>query len=735
MRCVQRAVFILGWLCAVPGMALTISEKTALLDKSHDKVDLSGLSAFNASMQEVNRTLHSLYERCELLRASGCEDEEVWTELRGQLAQARGQMRTLQELWRAEARDRGEDPEEYALWNHPETTIYSLVSDYGSDDRVYIIPQEIRGMKVSALSKFSVPKEGFQACLEHLLSRLGIGMRQITPWMTELYSMNKYGCGIGGIFSSEHDLELLPSTEFIGYIADSKNMDVRADQKILTRFAHSGSVQIDVFGGKLWLFGPAGEIRELLKIYAFIQSDSIRQEYRVVPLAKIEAAEMIAILKAAFREDIAKDEVDDSSVGLRVVPLHYQGRALFLSGTASLVSQAIDLIKNIEEGIENPTDKTVFWYSVKHSDPKELAELLSQVHTMFFEEGRGGLPSACAGTSEGATSSVKYGNFIADVKTGTLIIVVEKEALPRIKMLLKRLDVPKKMVRLEVLLFERKLSNHCKTGLNLLRLGEEVCKKTASSLSWSTSGILEFLFKGNTGVSVAPSYDLAYQFLMSQEDVRINASPSVVTVNQTPAKIAIVEEMSIAVAKDNEKSKVQYNRAQYGITIKMVPVINIGDEEGKSFISLETDITFDTTGKNSSEHPQVTRRNITNKVRIADGETVIIGGLRCKHASDSQDSIPFLGEIPGVGKLFGMNETADSQTEMFVFITPKILEDPVEKQEKYDEALLSIRPGESEPYLQALRAGEERMKSKPVERLAIEIPAAVHAGGDEYDGR
>ncbi|EPP37196.1 bacterial type II and III secretion system family protein, partial [Chlamydia psittaci 84-8471/1] len=68
-----------------------------------------------------------------------------------------------------------------------------------------------------------------------------------------------------------------------------------------------------------------------------------------------------------------------------------------------------------------------------------------------------------------------------------------------------------------------------------------------------SSGILEFLFKGNTGASLVPGYDLAYQFLMAQEDVRINASPSVVTMNQTPARIAIVEEMSIAVSADKEK--------------------------------------------------------------------------------------------------------------------------------------------------------------------------------------
>ncbi|MFJ1509414.1 secretin N-terminal domain-containing protein [Chlamydia crocodili] len=738
-----------GLACCAPGLALTISEKAASLEKSRDFIDSSpGLASFNADMKECNLQLKNLYEEAAALRASGCEDEARWKELLNKLAEVKKQIKHIENLWSAEIRERGENPDDYALWHHPETTIYNLVSDYGEDNIVYLVPQDIGSIKVSALSKFTVPKEGFEECLTQLLTRLGIGVRQVSPWIKELYTTHKEGCGVAGVFSSRKDLDLLPSTSYIGYVLNSKNIDVRADQHILRKFANLDTTHIDLFGGKLWVFGSVGEISELLKIYDFIQEDSVRQEYRVVPLTKIEASEMISILKAAFREDITK-EGDDENLGLKVVPLQHQGRSLFLSGTATLVHQAIDLIKDLEEGIENPTDKTVFWYSVKHSDPQELAVLLSQVHDVFAGKEGSSLASSETMLREAASTihidtssvgtakegSVKYGNFIADSKTGTLIMVVEKEALPRIKMLLKKLDVPKKMVRIEVLLFERKLSNQRKAGLNLLRLGEEVCKKTSAAVSWTSSGILEFLFKGSTGSSLIPGYDLAYQFLMAQEDIRINASPSVVTMNQTPARIAIVEEMSIAVSADKEKA--QYNRAQYGIMIKMLPVINVGEEDGKSYITLETDITFDTTGKNTNERPDVTRRNITNKVRIPDGETVIIGGLRCKHASDSQDGIPFLGEIPGVGKLFGMNSTSDSQTEMFVFITPKILDNPVEKKERHEEAILSSRPGENAEFRKALFAGEEAAKAahKKLELIsAIELPAS-QLEGLEYDGR
>ncbi|MBQ8498933.1 type II secretion system protein GspD [Chlamydia sp.] len=731
---------------------ITVAEKLASIEgKIEAQAPFAHISSFNAELKEANSLLKSLYDEALSLRIQNETSEEVWSDLRHRLMNAKQRVRALEDLWSSEVREKGGDPEDYALWNHPETTIYNLVSDYGDELSIYIIPQNIGAMRITAMSRLVVPKEGFEECLSLLLSRLGIGVRQVSPWIKELYLANREEAGVVGIFGSRQDLDILPSTARIAFVLSSKNLDVRTDVQALRKFANSDTVLLDFIGGKVWLFGSVCEIAELLKIYEFLQSDNLRQEHRIISLSKIEPSEMLAILKAAFREDLAKEGEESSGSGLKVVPLQNHGRSLFLSGALPIVQKAIDLIRELEAGIENPTDKTVFWYNVKHSDPQELAALLSQVHDIF-SNGAGTTGNSEASSSNSGTSSTnglavhidttlgasvkegsaKYGSFIADSKTGTLIMVIEKEALPKIKMLLKKLDVPKKMVRIEVLLFERKLSSQRKSGLNLLRLSEEVCKQGAHTASWASGGILEFLFKGGAK-GIVPSYDFAYQFLMAQEDVRINASPSVVTMNQTPARIAIVEEMSIAVSSD--KDKAQYNRAQYGIMIKILPVINIGEEEGKSFITLETDITFDSTGKNQADRPDVTRRNITNKVRIQDGETVIIGGLRCNQAMDSRDGIPFLGELPGIGKLFGMDTASDSQTEMFMFITPKILDNPVEEEEKLECAFLASRPGESDEFRRALVAGQQAAKLAMERKESPEGDSSHLQEGVEYNGR
>ena len=126
------------------------------------------------------------------------------------------------------------------------------------------------------------------------------------------------------------------------------------------------------------------------------------------------------------------------------------------------------------------------------------------------------------------------------------------------------------------------------------------------------------------------------------------------------------------------------------------------DEDGAHFITLDTNVTFDTTTSSVDNRPNVNRRHIQNQVRIPNGETLILGGLRRKSTEDHVDKIPFLGDIPGLGKLFSFTTLNDKSTEMFIFITPRIVEDPVSDFEKFKSVDLKRRPGDSPELLKKL---------------------------------
>jgi general secretion pathway protein D len=315
-------------------------------------------------------------------------------------------------------------------------------------------------------------------------------------------------------------------------------------------------------------------------------------------------------------------------------------------------------------------------------------------------------------------------------------MVVRRDALSKIKDLLRKLDVPKKMVQIEVLLFERRLNNQSNFGLNLLKLGKHngVFYESLNSpnprigdrtkkLKFIAPGVLEFFFSGHKS-KYFPSFDIAYNFLMAQDDIQLNAAPSIITVNQTPATISIVEEISInnGAAPINTSSgqiafEQSFSRAQYGTTIVLTPTVHLPDEEvemgqNKGFVTLQTNISFDTITPNSSDRPNVDKRHIENEVRVVDGQTVILGALRRKTKIDSEEKLPLLSEIPGIGKLFGTSKLIDNNTEMIFFITPKIVLDPKEELIQIRTEELKKRAGDIPEFLEKVVQARDKESKK-----------------------
>jgi general secretion pathway protein D len=231
----------------------------------------------------------------------------------------------------------------------------------------------------------------------------------------------------------------------------------------------------------------------------------------------------------------------------------------------------------------------------------------------------------------------------------------------------------------------------------------------------AAKGVLQFFFHG-PGNKYIPHFDIAYNFLMTQEDIQLNAAPSVVTVNQTPATISIVEELSInngAAPIDTNKGiafEKSFTRSQYGITIILTPTIHTVEANEKGLVTLKTNISFDTTKPHPDDRPLVDRRHIENEVRVADGETIILGGLRRKSKQDNEEKIPFFGEIPGFGKLFGSTRLTSHDTEMFFFITPKIVYESKDELIQIRNEELKKRPGDIPEFL--VKVDEARNKER-----------------------
>lgn len=767
----------------------TIAEKKAGL-KSYMRSDLSPemqqlLEEFQDSYLTKQEELENLYKEANVLYTQHAP-EYAYRDLLAQIKSVKEELKQLENNWRQSATDH--PGEAYALWHQPSTTLEQLVIDYGAQDYVYLIPPEIANITVSVNSSIPIPRAAWNEMLELILTQNGVGIKQLNPYLRQLILLSEDRSGLKLITNRRQDLMAFPSNERIAFVLSPEPADVRRSWFFLEKFVNPNSTVLQRIGRDILIVGQVSEIQELLRLYDFVSSNQGDKEYKAVTLSRVDADEMSKILSAIFgglmespslgckdtkgpmkpggNQGFCPPQDNSGDNGLRVIPLSHVARAVFLIGTRQEICKAERIIRDVENQVGEARGKLIYWYTTKHSDPDELADVLEKIYNLMVTSGVEA-EEACAqvnscppvsevGVIEAPPIRRPYDdgyylddrfvvnkpvpptakvvnegreNFIVDPKTSAIVMVVEADILPKLKDLIKKLDVPKKMVQIEVLLFEKNISSHDNLSLNLL-MGDAASNTNLASVLFNNvtlespaAGIFEFLFsrKQHHGT---PAYDLAYRFLISQDDIRINANPSVLALNQTPASIEIAEEISVSTGiyqvettSGDVALKDAFARAQYGIKIEVVPTIHTQDEtsEESDYVTLATDITFQTIRNNFNSRPDVITRHVINEVRIPDGQTVILGGLRQKTSQDHVDSIPFLGELPGIGKLFSSTQMSDESTEMFLFLTPKIVNDPAEDLRRIRRVELCRRPGDIPAFLCRLVAAEEWEKTHVVQ--------------------
>jgi general secretion pathway protein D len=714
--------------------------------------DVEGAVVFNESLSKLKSDLQVKFDQVKRLSESDAREGE-YQGLLSEVRASREKIRALEEQWRKSSVDEiSRNDEPYAMWDVGETTLSQLIMEYGASDFLYVIPQELSGMKISLFSGIPLPHESWSEMIEMILAQNGVGAKRLNPFVKQLYILKLDPSAIEAVVAKESDLQLFANHSRLFYVFSPPPEQLRSIQSFFERFSDPKQTMIQAIGSKVAIVSGRETIEKLIGLYHAVWEQNQGKVVRIVSLLKILPQEAEKILKTVFADTGTKNRPTYYPTGADELSTMVLPQGLVLIGENETVERAQKILNDMEAQLEDPGEKVIYWYTCKHSNPEDIAEVLGQVYDSLMSSGFEKkiemfpppmippppgppmippvppatpenpcpLPYLCPGPGYNpvlpATAPfiqpgvydkdqrVSFGNFIVDNKTTSILMVVRREELPKIKTLLKKLDVPKRMVQLDVLLIEKKFKDNREIGFSLLQLGSNASGKKETSINYSApddrglfrNGLFSFIFSRPSGKF--PAADLKFNFLLAQEDVRIKANPSVLAINQTEAQISIVEEISInngAFPFNSPTGTIiqdSYTRAQYGITINLTPTIHLSDEEGgPGFVSLDTNLEFDTTKIISVDNrPPVTRRSVKNQVRVADGETVILGGLRQQIEEDTREKIPFLGDLPGIGKLFGTARSRDVSTEMFIFITPRIIKDPVEdlrciRQEEYQK--------------------------------------------------
>lgn len=169
--------------------------------------------------------------------------------------------------------------------------------------------------------------------------------------------------------------------------------------------------------------------------------------------------------------------------------------------------------------------------------------------------------------------------------------------------------------------------------------------------------------------------DVELSALQAEGRGEVVSNPRIVTSNQREAIIKQGQEVGYVTIQPATAGSVPTPTVQFKEVVLEMRVTPTITHDGRVFLNMfvkkdELEGFVDTSIGNV---PQISRREINTAVLVEDGQTVVIGGVYEFRDRDDVTKVPFLGDIPFLGRLFKNTNKATDKAELLIFVTPKIL--------------------------------------------------------------
>jgi len=155
--------------------------------------------------------------------------------------------------------------------------------------------------------------------------------------------------------------------------------------------------------------------------------------------------------------------------------------------------------------------------------------------------------------------------------------------------------------------------------------------------------------------------------MQSRGSAQILSNPKVLALNQQQAEIRQGQEIPYQTSSDNTGPTTEFKNAD--LSLQVTPTIT-----NNNMISMKVTVTKDSKGENTPDAgPVINTQRIDTSLLLKDGETAVIGGILESNQIELNRSVPFFGRIPILGFLFNHNSSDGEQTELMIFISPRIV--------------------------------------------------------------
>lgn len=311
--------------------------------------------------------------------------------------------------------------------------------------------------------------------------------------------------------------------------------------------------------------------------------------------------------------------------------------------------------------------------------------------------------------------------IVPDETTNSILVRSSVQDWEVIRQAIDAMDLRPLQVVIEVMIAEVTRKKDLNIGVSgTVTRTPKGSNKVADSASLSSSAPTDFILRLTTGGSV--KVDVALAALATRGTVRVLSRPLLQAENNKEAKILVGEQRpfvqvfrSLPTGDAVRDQIVQYR--DVGTSLSILPTINPDGYVNLQVAQQVSNATSEVGPVQGS--PVISTRELSTHLFVRDGQTAVLGGLVSRENDRNRSGVPFFSAIPLIGALFGSTHNTDSNSELYLFLTPHIV--------MTDEEVDRIRK-ELEQRSESLKDGEA---TRPLVPAASSPPIPVKPPGAE----
>ena len=242
--------------------------------------------------------------------------------------------------------------------------------------------------------------------------------------------------------------------------------------------------------------------------------------------------------------------------------------------------------------------------------------------------------------------------------------------------IIQKLDVPREQVVLEVLVVDLWENTGDELGFDWSYSGPH----TEFGMIDGVAGFVGSAGYASVAASNLTQLSLTLKALVSEKRASIRSRPRVATLNGEKAMIDISLEEYFTIATDlyGSSLRTELEVIKSGVMLEMTPYIG---DDGYITIDVLTEVSDVASRRDSSRSkgisggdlPVIRRRKADTRVRVKEGDAIVIGGLIETQETTDHKSVPMFDSLPLVGGLFKSKSDSTSKKEVMIFITPRLM--------------------------------------------------------------